>query len=74
MVSLGSKYKKGCVDCKRPIIDAINAELKPIQEDIKEYEADMGLVKRLVAEGSEAAGEEAKKTLKMVKEAMGLNY
>ncbi|MDP1603194.1 MAG: tryptophan--tRNA ligase [Legionella sp.] len=64
----------GCVDCKRPIVDAINQELKPIQFAIKEYEEDLGSVKRLVAEGSEAAREEANKTLKEVREVMGLNY
>ena len=32
----------GCVDCKRPIVDAINQELKPIQFAIKEYEEDLG--------------------------------
>jgi tryptophanyl-tRNA synthetase len=64
----------GCIDCKRPIVDAMNAELKPIQEAIKDYEGDLGSVKRLVAEGSEAAREEAKKTLKTVKDVMGLDY
>ncbi|MDI9818840.1 MULTISPECIES: tryptophan--tRNA ligase [unclassified Legionella] len=64
----------GCIDCKRPVIDAINQELKPIQTAIKEYEADLGSVKRIVAEGSEAAREEANKTLNDVRETMGLDY
>jgi len=64
----------GCIDCKRPIIDAINQELKPIQASIKDYEADLGSVKRIVAEGSEQAREEAGKTLNDVREAMGLDY
>lgn len=64
----------GCIDCKRPVIDAINAELKPIQEEIAEYEADLGSVKRIVAEGSEQAREEANRTLDDVREAMGLDY
>ena len=64
----------GCVDCKRPVIDAINLELKPIQESIKEYEADLGFVKKIVAEGSEKAREEANNTLTEVREAMGLDY
>jgi tryptophanyl-tRNA synthetase len=64
----------GCVECKRPVIDAIQAELKPIQHEIREYEADMGLVKRIVAEGSEEARECARKTLNDVREAMGLDY
>lgn len=64
----------GCIECKRPLIDAINRELEPIQEAIKEYEDDLGSVKRLVAEGSEAAREEAQKTLKIVRDVMGLDY
>ena len=64
----------GCIDCKRPIIDAINKELQPIQASIKEYEGDLGSVKRIVAEGSEQTREEANKTLSEVREVMGLDY
>ncbi len=64
----------GCVDCKRPVIDAIQKELAPIQVGIKEYEKDEGSVKRILAEGSEQARDEAKKTMDDVKEAMGLDY
>lgn len=64
----------GCIDCKRPLVKAVNAELKPIQENIKEYEGDIGSVKRIITEGSEAAREEAQKTMDEVKEAMGLDY
>ncbi len=64
----------GCIDCKRPIIDAINQELMPIQTSIKDYEADLSSVKRIVADGSERAREEAAKTLDDVREAMGLDY
>lgn len=64
----------GCVDCKRPLIDAINQELVPIQESIADYESDLGSVKRIVSEGSEAAREEAAKNLNTVREVMGLDY
>lgn len=64
----------GCIDCKRPIIDAMNRELAPIQASILEYEADLGSVKRIVAEGSEQAREEAVKTLEDVREVMRLDY
>lgn len=64
----------GCVDCKRPVIDSIKQELEPIQAAISEYEADLGSVKRIVAEGSEAAREEAAKALEDVREVMGLDY
>ncbi|MDF1827682.1 MAG: tryptophan--tRNA ligase [Legionellaceae bacterium] len=64
----------GCIECKRPVIDAINQELKPIQDNIRDYEADMGSVKRIAAEGSERARADAQKTLCDVREAMGLDY
>ena len=41
---------------------------------MKEYQSDLGRVKNIVAEGSEAASKEAKQTLTRVKEAMGLDY
>ncbi|HHF7347062.1 TPA: tryptophan--tRNA ligase [Legionella feeleii] len=64
----------GCIDCKRPVIDSIKLELQPIQAAIREYESDLGSVKRIVAEGSEAAREEATKALEDVREVMGLDY
>lgn len=64
----------GCIDCKRPVIETIQEELLPIQEGIREYESDLGSVKRIVAEGSERAREEAVKTLNDVREAIGLDY
>ncbi len=64
----------GCVDCKRPVIEAIQKELAPIQKSIIEYEADLGFVKRIAAEGSEQARDEANKTLSEVREVMGLGY
>lgn len=64
----------GCVDCKRPLIDAITQELEPIQANIKSYSEDMSSIRRIVSEGSEKAREEAEKTLLEVREAMGLDY
>ncbi|QMT60422.1 tryptophan--tRNA ligase [Legionella sp. PC997] len=64
----------GCIECKRPIVDAVNKELKPIQEAITEYESDLSSVKRIVSEGSEAAREVACKNLSTVREVMGLDY
>ncbi len=64
----------GCVDCKRPVIDAICKEVAPIQESIESYSSDLGSVRRIVAEGSEKARDEAQKTLSDVRDAMGLEY
>jgi len=64
----------GCLECKQPVIDAVKKELEPIQLLIREYDADLGSVKRIVSEGSEQAREEAIKTLTDVREAMGMDY
>jgi len=64
----------GCVDCKQPVIDAVLAELKPIQLRAREYEEDLSTVKAIVANGNEAARDEARDTLEEVRKAMGIAY
>jgi len=64
----------GCLECKQPVIDAINAELKPIQERAAPFEEDPTLVKNILADGCEKAREIAEETMRDVREAMGLNY
>lgn len=64
----------GCLECKRPIIDAVQAELKPIQERAKEFSADRPLVKNIVAEGREFAADLASDTLEEVRQAIGIYY
>lgn len=62
----------GCLECKRPIIDAVIAELEPIQKAAEQYEKDPDLVRSIIAEGSEKARETAKETLHDVRVAVGL--
>ncbi len=64
----------GCVDCKKPVIDAVCIELKPIQERAREYEEDMGTVKSIIASGNEEARDVARDTLEDVRKAMGIAY
>lgn len=64
----------GCLECKQPIIDAIQAELKPIRERAQEYTRHPEIVQRIINEGNEAAREVAQKTLEEVRQAMGLSY
>lgn len=64
----------GCLDCKGPIIDAVQAELAPIHERAKEYEKDLDLVRKIIAEGCDKARDVARQTLTEVRQAMGLEY
>jgi len=64
----------GCVDCKQPIIEAVLAELKPMQERAKEYQEDFSTVRSIITEGNEAVREVARDTLEDVRKAMGLSY
>ncbi len=74
-VETGCKEAKiGCIECKQPVIEAINKELKPIQERASHYIEDPDLVKNIVAESCEKARKLARETMREVREAMGLNY
>lgn len=64
----------GCLDCKKPVIDAIVSELEPICERARQYEGNPDLVKSIINEGSEKARDMARDTLQEVRQAMGLNY
>jgi len=62
----------GCLDCKQPIIDAVLAELAPIQERAREYEAQPELLRNIINDGCEAAREVARETMDEVRRAMYL--
>ncbi len=64
----------GCLECKRCIIDAVEAELAPIREQARELEQDPEQVRSIVISGCEQAREEARETLSEVRSAMGLEY
>lgn len=64
----------GCIDCKKPIIDAISAELEPMQQRAAEYEANPDAVRVILNEGTERARDAARDTLIEVRQAMGLQY
>jgi tryptophanyl-tRNA synthetase len=64
----------GCLECKQPVIDAINAELRPMRERAAGYEEDPTLVRSIIQDGCEKASDLADETMRDVREAMGLNY
>ncbi|TCT21293.1 tryptophan--tRNA ligase [Thiobaca trueperi] len=62
----------GCLECKQPVVDAVLAELLPIQTRAQEYEAQPELVRSVLNEGCEKARDVAHETLEEVRHAMSL--
>src|SRR5919109_338855 len=58
----------GCLECKQPIIDAINAELAPMRERAQAYIDDPTLVKNIIADGCEKARKLAAETMRDARE------
>ena len=66
--------KRGCVACKRQLIDSINKTFDPIREKRAYYEARPNEVKEILFSGTDRARMTAKETLREVKKAMMLDY
>lgn len=66
--------KIGCLDCKKPLIEAVLIEQQPIRERASEYMNDPEIVRGIIAEGCEAARDVARETLEEVRDSMGLIY
>jgi tryptophanyl-tRNA synthetase len=64
----------GCLQCKAPVIEAVLAELAPLQARAREFESQPDVVRTIIAEGCDAARDAARETLEDVREAMGLDY
>ncbi|MBQ2639925.1 MAG: tryptophan--tRNA ligase [Bacilli bacterium] len=68
------KGARGCVACKKELIDKINDFLKPIKERRKKYEDNPELVDKILSDGSIKAKIKAKEQIKKVKKAMKIDY
>jgi tryptophanyl-tRNA synthetase len=68
------KGKVGDVEVKQKLNAALNRFLDPIRERRAEYERQPKLVEDILGEGSRRAREEARETLRLARDAMGLNY
>lgn len=65
---------RGCVNCKKQLIENIIKELDPIREKRKYYEERPEELKKILMDGTAKAKEEASKTLSKVKNAMKIDY
>ena len=76
MEDLKERYRKGKVgdvEVKDKLALAINTFLEPIRERRLKYEKDASLLNDVIMEGNRKLKEEAKVTLALVSEAMGLS-
>lgn len=64
----------GCIECKMPVAEAINAELAPVRERAQAYAANPQRVRDILEAGCARAHREAEATMASVREAMGLAY
>lgn len=64
----------GCIECKKPIIDAIVKEQQQLQEKAQLYLEDRNLIKNILADGAEKANEIANNKLDEIKDAMNISY
>ena len=64
----------GCIECKRPVIDAVLVEQAPMRERAAEFVANPDAVRKIVLAGAEVARAVARETLTEVRQVMGLNY
>jgi len=72
---LKSRYQKGAVkdvEVKEKLAAAINKFLDPIRKKREEFSKNPELISRILEQGTAKARAEARKTLKLAKEAMGL--
>ena len=64
----------GCLDCKKPLIEAINEEQSIMIERAKQFEEQPDVVHAILQEGSEKARDVAKETLEDVRAAIGISH
>jgi tryptophanyl-tRNA synthetase len=64
----------GCLECKKPLIDAVVVEIEGIRARAREYEENRDAVRNIILEGCEKAREAARETMQEVRAAMGLEY
>ena len=68
------KGSRGCVQCKKELIEAMNNFLKPIQDKRKYYEDNPDEVKKILNKGTSDAREKAIEVMKDVRHAMKIDY
>ena len=66
--------ERGCVQCKRELIDSLKNFLEPIQERRKYYDENPDVVTNILEQGTAVAKEKAKEKMAEIKKAMKIDY
>ncbi|MBQ9011615.1 MAG: tryptophan--tRNA ligase [Bacilli bacterium] len=66
--------KRGCVACKKELIEKMIEFLKPIQEKRKELEENPQIVDDILIQGTEKSIKKAKETMKKVRKSIKIDY
>ena len=68
------KGSRGCVQCKKELIEKMQEFLRPVSERIKYYEDNPELVDKILIEGTSRAKKTAEETMKKVRKAINIDY
>jgi tryptophanyl-tRNA synthetase len=77
VADLKDRYRRGAVgdvEVKQKLATALNEFLDPIREKRAYYEANMGLVRDVLANGTDRTRKVAQATMDLVREALDLRY
>ena len=66
--------QRGCVECKKELIEKMEEFLKPIREKRKYYEENPNEIDKILKDGTEKAKAKAETTIKQVKASMKIDY
>ncbi|MDC0948340.1 tryptophan--tRNA ligase [Gammaproteobacteria bacterium] len=64
----------GCLDCKKPLVDAIITEQRQLKERARPYEEDPGVLRGMLADGCEKARDVASDTMKELRRVAGIDH
>ena len=64
----------GCLECKRPLIDAVLEEQRAFHERARHYESQPGEVRGMIEAGNDNARRAARETMDIVRAAVGAVY
>ena len=69
-----TKGKRGCVDCKRELINSMVEFLNPIQEKRRYYEEHPEIVDEILINGTNEAKKKAEKNIREIKKSLKIDY